>query len=197
MRLLRASTVWIGVAVSLWSFAIWWLSDYTLAMWATVVATFVTLIVTALAIACHRVRSWRVITVGAVLVLGLAWAISYDEHVVCVWDSCTQQRWSLFQGAVYVDKAWIERDPPQRFAVTHDKGDDPSSPVRAYPLWPAIVLAAAAPTTVDAFAFARRRHRRLRGLCQWSAYNLTGNASGICPECGKAVPSKRLSSLPQ
>ena len=33
------------------------------------------------------------------------------------------------------------------------------------------------------------RHRMLRRLCASCGYNLTGNVSGICPECGRSVPS--------
>lgn len=29
----------------------------------------------------------------------------------------------------------------------------------------------------------------LRGCCPGCGYNLTGNVSGICPECGKAIES--------
>lgn len=32
-----------------------------------------------------------------------------------------------------------------------------------------------------------RRRRRKRGLCVKCAYDLTGNVSGVCPECGTAV----------
>lgn len=32
----------------------------------------------------------------------------------------------------------------------------------------------------------RRRKRRMNGLCIKCGYNLTGNASGICPECGES-----------
>jgi len=38
-----------------------------------------------------------------------------------------------------------------------------------------------------------RLRRRKRGLCTACGYNLTGNISGICPECGVAVmPVRRL-----
>jgi len=37
--------------------------------------------------------------------------------------------------------------------------------------------------------FIRRRHRGKRGQCLSCGYDLTGNASGVCPECGIA-PSK-------
>jgi len=32
-----------------------------------------------------------------------------------------------------------------------------------------------------------RRHRRARGLCIDCGYDLTGNESGVCPECGEEV----------
>ncbi len=36
----------------------------------------------------------------------------------------------------------------------------------------------------------RRYRRRRRGLCVNCAYNLTGNESGVCPECGTEVESR-------
>ncbi len=33
----------------------------------------------------------------------------------------------------------------------------------------------------------QRRKRRRQGLCLTCAYNLTGNVSGVCPECGTDV----------
>jgi hypothetical protein len=32
-------------------------------------------------------------------------------------------------------------------------------------------------------------HRRHRGLCECCGYDLTGNVSGVCPECGGAATS--------
>ena len=37
----------------------------------------------------------------------------------------------------------------------------------------------------------RRRRRRLHGRCESCNYDLTGNTSGVCPECGATI--KRLS----
>ena len=40
------------------------------------------------------------------------------------------------------------------------------------------------------FFLRRHRRRKLRfpsGHCQTCGYDLTGNVSGICPECGKAI----------
>ena len=57
----------------------------------------------------------------------------------------------------------------------------------SFPTWSAIALFVAYP----AIAFIRgplRRYRRHRkGLCVKCGYNLTGNTSGICPECGEGI----------
>lgn len=33
----------------------------------------------------------------------------------------------------------------------------------------------------------RRRRRRRQGCCLNCGYNLTGNVSGVCPECGEQI----------
>lgn len=45
------------------------------------------------------------------------------------------------------------------------------------------------PTLVLVVGRVRRRHRKRRNLCIDCAYSLTGNTSGICPECGTAIPA--------
>ena len=52
------------------------------------------------------------------------------------------------------------------------------------PLWIPFVLVAV-PT---AFLWWRDRHRIPPGRCQKCGYNLTGNVSGVCPECGTPTP---------
>ena len=46
---------------------------------------------------------------------------------------------------------------------------------------------AAYPTLTFILGPFRRWRRRRRGLCTACGYNLTGNASGVCSECGEAV----------
>jgi hypothetical protein len=54
------------------------------------------------------------------------------------------------------------------------------------PDWIIAVLLAIAPTRT--LLIRRRRRLMQRDGCPNCAYNLTGNTSGVCPECGKAVP---------
>jgi hypothetical protein len=52
------------------------------------------------------------------------------------------------------------------------------------PLWGLFVLSAFAPAVL----FCRRVQRwdrRRKGMCRQCAYDLTGNVSGVCPECGR------------
>ena len=63
----------------------------------------------------------------------------------------------------------------------------PNSPFarhyRWFPLWPFFLLPAVA--TVVLYWWDRPRP----GLCRNCRYNLTGNVSGVCPECGTEVPT--------
>ena len=54
-----------------------------------------------------------------------------------------------------------------------------------------VLPADAAPTAIAVFLWYRwdrphelRRRRRAMGLCVQCGYDLTGNVSGVCPECG-------------
>lgn len=56
------------------------------------------------------------------------------------------------------------------------------------PFWGVAVLLSAYPAWVLQRGPLRRRRRRRRGLCVACGYNLTGNVSGICPECSASAP---------
>ncbi|UCG16986.1 MAG: hypothetical protein JSV19_02915 [Phycisphaerales bacterium] len=67
--------------------------------------------------------------------------------------------------------------PHRVFAVLRDGGRETTT---WWPIWP-FFLAFAIPT-----AFLCHRDRRPpKGHCQNCGYDLTGNVSGLCPECGE------------
>ncbi len=55
------------------------------------------------------------------------------------------------------------------------------------PLWLLLPLFAAYPVAAFIRGPLRRRRRRKRGLCVRCGYSLTGNVTGVCPECGWAI----------
>ncbi|HEY3243818.1 MAG TPA: hypothetical protein VGM03_10745 [Phycisphaerae bacterium] len=55
-------------------------------------------------------------------------------------------------------------------------------------LWIPFGIFAAYPTIVLFRGPLRAARRRRQGLCLGCGYSLRGNTSGVCPECGKAVP---------
>ncbi len=54
------------------------------------------------------------------------------------------------------------------------------------PVWFVFLVCAAYPATAFIRGPLRRWHRRRRGLCLGCGYNLEGNVSGVCSECGVA-----------
>jgi hypothetical protein len=59
-----------------------------------------------------------------------------------------------------------------------------------FPLWLVFVTLAAVPTIAFIRGPLRQWRRRRRGLCVSCGYNLTGNLSGSCPECGASTRPK-------
>ena len=77
--------------------------------------------------------------------------------------------WQVLRGDSYYDIGWwpkIHTNPLQRLVTI--------------PLWIPLVVVAI-PT---GFLWRRERKRPRPGHCRSCGYNLTGNVSGVCPECG-------------
>ena len=55
-----------------------------------------------------------------------------------------------------------------------------------FPLWPLVLMLLILPMVREGQSI-RRRHRQASRRCVTCGYNLTGNTSGVCPECGTAV----------
>ncbi|UCG32186.1 MAG: hypothetical protein JSU68_11025 [Phycisphaerales bacterium] len=79
---------------------------------------------------------------------------------------------------------------------------EPGSPITArqhavlrLPFWTAFVVLTVAPVLIVTPGAIRRYHRHRKGLCLSCGYDLTGNVSGVCPECGQAVTSGPRSTL--
>ena len=54
--------------------------------------------------------------------------------------------------------------------------------------WWLVLLVCSIPLDLRILSRVRRARRRARSLCPACGYNLAGNDSGVCPECGKGVP---------
>ena len=72
-----------------------------------------------------------------------------------------------------------------RFIVSVEHGIYRTIAVRI-PVWQLVVAFLALPILLVGWPAARRWRRRRRGQCEACGYNLTGNVSGVCPECGQA-----------
>lgn len=61
-------------------------------------------------------------------------------------------------------------------------GMGPAPQIKEWPLWiPAVAL------LLPVAVIRPRFEDEFRGLCRTCGYDLRGNASGICPECGKKI----------
>jgi len=76
---------------------------------------------------------------------------------------------------------WFVWDAPATYPPAPGKG---TYTILAFPLWLPLLLTLAYPGFVLISRTYRSLHRKSRGRCRQCGYNLTGNASGVCPECG-------------
>ena len=90
---------------------------------------------------------------------------------------------------------WWGNLPPGLVTPIH--ADDPAGPFGFFVLWAdlasLIVLSLILPMIwiIALFVSRRLNHRRtLLCRCRQCGYDLTGNASGVCPECGTPIPGK-------
>ena len=93
-------------------------------------------------------------------------------------DIVNEPRWKLADGKLWfnVGVAWIADDPPQMKYLGF---------VQVPLLW---ILAALVVSTLILWVADRARYGP--GQCRGCGYDLTGNVTGVCPECGAAVQQK-------
>lgn len=71
--------------------------------------------------------------------------------------------------------------------ITYISADQQADYEFKVPWWVAIVI----PLILPAFVGVQRyRHRTKRGHCSKCRYDLMGNTSGLCPECGTSIPTE-------
>ena len=90
--------------------------------------------------------------------------------------------------------AWGFQSPRWDFELRRYRGLDGDNPNRQYtflavPHWFPMLLLAPLPAWCLRQAVRRRRRDKPAGFCVHCGYDLTGNVSGVCPECG--APSGR------
>lgn len=76
------------------------------------------------------------------------------------------------------DRLVSEQPKTRRWRVSRELGCS---------FWLLFLLFATYPAVTYIRGPLRRYHRRKRGLCVRCGYNLTGNVSGVCPECGTVM----------
>lgn len=91
-----------------------------------------------------------------------------------LWPTSESQGWSTFHGQF--DHKWMFDARPIYWGV-----------VVTIPLWFPLLTFAAFPAMAFVRGPLRRWRRRRNGWCVACGYDLTGNVSGICPECGKEI----------
>ncbi len=138
--------------------------------------------------------------------VGSIWAASYSTRLV--WKPQVQE-WRIVawthDGQAYA-VGILERyllALRHGFTLRDIEGDSPSFAYRVYsdppsrrprlffltgPVWAIAVASVSYPVMFMGWVLLRRYFRRRRRKCLKCGYDLTGNVSGRCPECGELIP---------
>ncbi len=159
-------------------------------------AVIVGLTLGALAIGVLLADSFRAAKVYTTLDPGGSWTeVSIDDGVVAVLRF-EAERYPLFD-------TFVSAFATGRRIMRERHGQDGGKPLTArglrrtpagirvkgteVPLWFPFVIFSAYPAIAFVRGPLRRRRRRKRGECVACGYDLTGNVSGVCPECGTGL----------
>ena len=150
----------------------------------------------------RRVGKWAGLSASAVVAVcwsaSILWSASYSRTVARKYRSGPLpffEAWSIGQGCIVYDYDWMSRHrnaplgwsmvwspgmPQWKYHVWMDSNHDTHE---EFPLWIPFMLFA----TPTAFLFWLDRRPRPPHCCQACGYDLTGNTSGVCSECGAAA----------
>lgn len=122
----------------------------------------------------------------AILVIVALTIQSYSATNLMLCDTSSSVEYLTYRGWFYVMPDYFASLPNHqavRWRWGRSQGP-PSSTTMAIPLWPVVLgLLAVSAYPVLLPRYIRWRRNR-RGLCPCCAYDLYGNSSGCCPECG-------------
>ena len=125
-------------------------------------------------IVSYATQNWCVALLVDTGSLQLSWARYAGPTRWTGWGYC------YFAGDGQIDY------PPSHFGHRHVSISRVTADEWSCPYWFVLVLASAVPAG-SAIGHLIRRRRRHQGRCQQCRYDLTGNASGVCPECGTPI----------
>lgn len=103
---------------------------------------------------------------------------AYREIMISVEKQAEQREWSnMIRFGFAAPSPNVQTSPKQV----------PGMGYMVFPLWVPLLLFAAYPILVFIRGPLSRRARRKRNECVHCGYNMTGNESGVCPECGELI----------
>ena len=114
-------------------------------------------------------------------VLGYGWSIDWDGRRSGGWDLSyreSEPSWFHYSRLVPEVNEWVRLHSPP--------GTPAESVTYTVPSWMLVLALGARPAIVARRVLSGRRRRKV-GVCQSCGYDLTGNVSGACPECGRAA----------
>ena len=154
----------------------------------------------------RKCQAWVVFHTLSILIAGLlfsAWLYSYGVFTtgdfVCLQDYRTGGLYiyTVLRGGFV--RVW-DPLPPSMYVPSHLEWSicylNPDSPWPAVPLWPFILCSFAwgLYPFIPQYKRWQSHENERQGRCNKCGYDLTGNTSGVCPECGMAMTERGASA---
>ncbi len=129
------------------------------------------------------------------------WGARYEQSELITWRAYVTP--SGLCVARYIDDSALLHTKDYRlvyrgYGLWHDSNSGSPLSAVTLPIWLPVAVFGAYPTLRLIKSLVRRRRRRRNpNNCTNCGYNLTGNVSGVCPECGINIHSAETTKTPQ